>query len=711
MEDILKKDIFKDKDLNKLSPDYVPTDTLRLDLRRNLVKDTHYHGIMKNINWQRRVIRKPKDNTVNKEIAKLRNGFNSSHLKNQLMLNDAIKTADTLGYNNYQYNNSLLLNDLNEITDTSFLESSDDTTKLILCNDADFKIYNNPKIVEKTESRKLRKEKYNNQSESRHNDNEEINNILRIECTYPCKSSNADVSECDSPEPKTYVSEYFLNNPSENIDTPKNDLQTLLIMMAISSKSDNNEVTETASVNISELSQHDELAIKNIHQNTTIANTAVRCEEIPNFLNVKPIKVDISDKQMYIFKKYIKKWKDYVCHRKEYQSQQRLDTLNTFFDKLSRRKNINNCSDSVNKAKILARDYSTYQHRYKIQKHIIALQKAKLDEQNRLIEELKYNKIIEASKQSVDDMREEIRKTYFEIDRHLKPKIKCLTNELKIPEIEEPSLVLHCLKVPQFLQRMEKRAREREEKHAIIRERRRQMEEERIRLKQQAELAKVEMDKEEKMRRIKELREKRKREKIDGIRRKQYVEKMRALIVMADLHYEKTLLIKYGIRPLKILLDIKRDNVEKAKAHYVFQLKKNVFLNFMWYTEDMWFERNYKAEDFYRKKILRKAFDAWKLVYRTYVLQKQVAEDYYDLYVTQLVFRKFRKGIEIIKKEQEFKLQKAIIYHNSNLLFKIFTCWRTLPTLNALKMEQEARKARWREKVLLVVPDYKPPED
>lgn len=32
---------------------------------------------------------------------------------------------------------------------------------------------------------------------------------------------------------------------------------------------------------------------------------------------------------------------------------------------------------------------------------------------------------------------------------------------------------------------MEKRAREREEKHAVIRERRRQMEEERLRLKQQ----------------------------------------------------------------------------------------------------------------------------------------------------------------------------------------------------------------------------------
>ena len=36
----------------------------------------------------------------------------------------------------------------------------------------------------------------------------------------------------------------------------------------------------------------------------------------------------------------------------------------------------------------------------------------------------------------MDDMREEVRRTYYEIDRHLKPKIKCLTNELKIPEIE-----------------------------------------------------------------------------------------------------------------------------------------------------------------------------------------------------------------------------------------------------------------------------------
>lgn len=122
------------------------------------------------------------------------------------------------------------------------------------------------------------------------------------------------------------------------------------------------------------------------------------------------------------------------------------------------------------------------------------------------------------------------------------------------------------------------------------------------------------MDKEEKMRKIRDLREKRKKEKIENIRKKQHAEKMRALIVMADLHYERNLMHKYGLKPLKLLLEIKKDNIDKAKAHYKFQLMKNLFLHWMWYTEDMWFDRNYKAEDFYRKKILKKTFNGLKMV-------------------------------------------------------------------------------------------------
>lgn len=64
------------------------------------------------------------------------------------------------------------------------------------------------------------------------------------------------------------------------------------------------------------------------------------------------------------------------------------------------------------------------------------MQKAKLEEQNKLIEQLKYNKIVDASQQSLITMKEDIRRTYYEIDKHLKPKIKNLTNELKIKDFE-----------------------------------------------------------------------------------------------------------------------------------------------------------------------------------------------------------------------------------------------------------------------------------
>lgn len=133
-------------------------------------------------------------------------------------------------------------------------------------------------------------------------------------------------------------------------------------------------------------------------------------------------------------------------------------------------------------------------------------------------------------------------------------------------------------------------------------------------LKLQEELAKTAMDKEEKIRRLKELRDKRKKDKVEGIRKKQNTERMRALRVMAELHYEKNLMAKYGIRPMRMIIEIKRDNIENARAHYKFQLQKNIFLNWMWYTEDMWYERNFKAEDLCRKKLLRKSFEALKKV-------------------------------------------------------------------------------------------------
>ncbi|XP_060803829.1 reticulocyte-binding protein homolog 2a isoform X2 [Amyelois transitella] len=689
----------------------------RQENRKASACHTHNHRVVAASSRQRRSAKKSNSQVMTREIGNLRINFHNNNLRNQVLLKRDIN-FNKIQKNEYSY---LSLNDLEDIAEL-FLPQITNHDDLIICNNEKFKLNVKPKQEENVSNSIKESPKiapvFDGLFTSIEKDTANDNEFIRIECKLIAPTNeydeNAVLNTNRSVDKNGIKNELQIDAlKTQQVNQNKEDLKSLLMMMAMSCKVTDKEdqISPSPNLKCTDLKIESDHSDHITHNTNEVSNAELASRNITQILHVTPLRVFINDRQMKILKKYATKWKDYVNHRKKIILQQRQAALDNFFEKLSKRKLDTDQIESVQKAKLLARDYNTYQHRYKIQKHVIALQKAKLEEQNRLIEELKYNKIVEASKQSVEDMREEIRKTYYEIDRQLKPKIKCLTNELKIHDIEEPALVLHCLKVPQFLQRMEKRAREREEKHAIIRERRRQLEEDRIRLKQQAELAKAEMDKEEKMKRIIELREKRKKERMEAIRKKQHADRIRALIVMADLHYERYLMVKYGIRPFRKLLQKRRNNIEKAKAHYTFQLKKNIFLNWMWYTEDMWFERNYKADDFHRKKILRKAFDAWKQAQQAYIQKKQVADDYYDFYVTQLVFRHFRRGTEVVRKENELKFQKGVMFYNSNLLFKVLTCWRTLPALNALKREQEARKAKWRQKVLQVVPDYVPPDD
>ncbi|XP_041988207.1 coiled-coil domain-containing protein 191 [Aricia agestis] len=419
----------------------------------------------------------------------------------------------------------------------------------------------------------------------------------------------------------------------------------------------------------------------------------------------------------YLATKYVQRWKAFVHRRsKGILKQTRRDTVDNFLDKLRKKKCTRSGRDigedeSRDCRTMPVRDFRTYQHRYLVQKHIIAMQKAKLEEQNKVIEELKLKKIAHDSSESLVRMKEEIRKTYFEMDRKLKPKLQCMSKELKIKEFEEPTMVLNCLKVPQFLKRMEARAREREERHAVTRERRRQQDEERARIKHQEELERAEMDRGEKNRRIKLLQEKRRREKIENIRKKEHAERTRALRVMAELHHERSLMAAYGIRPLRLLVEMRRRSEDAARAHHLRQTTSNYFLRWMWHTQDMCFERNHKADELYRRRLLTRAFSRFKELHRASVLKRQVAEDYSDLVVSRVVFRALRAAVVASRADRASRWRRAVAYYDGNLLFKTFTSWRALPALNALRREQEARKSKWRQKVLLVVPDYTPPDE
>ncbi|CAG9109172.1 unnamed protein product [Plutella xylostella] len=649
MEEILEKNIFNDSQLLKLAPDFCPADIiLRMQMRRSMVKDSHCHGLKRKQSQRNNSTKhSAADNSrINTEIVRLKDTFETENTKNEINLKNSNVILSKTKIVESKRNN---FNTQASLDDIQFIERKEHDVNKEEINDLQcngtavdpFRCYysNLDEVTEKLRGMKV-------------NSDENVTNKSK----YFRKSHNHDYIESNQ------------SNNNDKFKDPMDDLQSLLIKMAIASVPTDDSVDNHNTAITKDTHECNEINSNTLEINLSslvLESHKIKTDDNEDFLRIQSLRVNYNKRDGYLANKYFKKWRGYVARKNQQSTEQRKAVIQNFFDKLERKKNEINCpTDPANKAKLYAKDYSNYQHRYKVQKHIIALQKAKLEEQNRLIESLKYNKIIDTSRQSVEAMKEEVRRTYFEIDRHLKPKIKCMTNELKIPEIEEPALVLHCLKVPQFLQRMEKRAREREEKHALIRERRAQMEEERVRMKQQMELAKLEMDKEEKLKRMKELKEKRKREKIENIRKKQHAERMRALIVMADLHYEKNLVYRCGFQPWKKLVEMKRDNVEKARAHYKFQLRKNVFLNWMWHTEDMWYERNFKAEDFNRKKLLKRAFNGFKQHHHHYVLLRQTAEDYYELYLAQVAFRGLRRGVLEARREMQVKWERAVQYYN-----------------------------------------------
>lgn len=110
-------------------------------------------------------------------------------------------------------------------------------------------------------------------------------------------------------------------------------------------------------------------------------------------------------------------------------------------------------------------------------------------------------------------------------------------------------------------------------------------------------------DQDERAKIINEFKEKHKKEKLLAIKRKEFMEKYRGLCVMADLHFEKKLISKYGIGAWKLfILRLKVDyqmavNFDKTRLlryHFIKWSKKvNQRIN----------DRNMKADNLYCYKL------------------------------------------------------------------------------------------------------------
>lgn len=301
--------------------------------------------------------------------------------------------------------------------------------------------------------------------------------------------------------------------------------------------------------------------------------------------------------------KYFQFWKEFI-----YQKKHRLEKVDDFIKRLKeKRKEV--VPSNNNKQQNVQKQVSNYQNRFEAQKDIIALQKLKLEKQNKIIETLKLGIITQDLAKSLEMTKSEFREI-FRNSINLKQKAAPLLDDLPKRTL---NLEIKTEKVPKLVIEMEKRAQERALKRQIIMERKRIIDKEK---KQMAELIleqKRIRDEEERKRNLEILKQKRRiemeLERIRQINRQKYMNDLRK----AQNFYQKRLKSRMFNRFL-LNIEKKHDSIVKSKEFYCISLIKKSYCKWLLFKQEIERKRFKKAILLHRKTVLRKHLGLFKLV-------------------------------------------------------------------------------------------------
>lgn len=182
------------------------------------------------------------------------------------------------------------------------------------------------------------------------------------------------------------------------------------------------------------------------------------------------------------------------------------------------------------------------------------------------------------------------------------------------------------------------------------------------------------------------------------------VERYKKLNSMAEAFYRKYLLRRCIIA----LVEKKNNDMKKAEDYYKRCLLKKVFM--MWKMEA---ERQNKikselAISLYYRNLLRHALQKWKEVMKEERRKDQVARDFSDMRLQNKYFKVWRiKAVEY--KVERLKSERlALEHYEEKLKIKYFNMWKRYPEIVPIIMERKRVRNMWREIVQEVIPDFDP---
>lgn len=417
-----------------------------------------------------------------------------------------------------------------------------------------------------------------------------------------CKSDAVIVHCADIEKPKTDETIQNLEESKRNEAENKKNIPELNVIPQVQNSIEN--LLQIKKLNLEENETNNFDVVSNYTENSKIKLMQKSVNKWKTVITEKNNDYEKTENQPH--NKYYKKIDDFLQNIQKYQKSKSATNV----EQLKTQEEEKKPKSSTN----LDNKISSYQYRFKAQKNIIEMQKEKLQEQTKIIEELKLNKIYQQASVSLKEAEKTKRSLSPQKVKQIKKKL-IEENDIKKENeaiIENPSL--HFTKAPKIVMQMEERAKEREEKRLIIKERRRLIEEEK---KKQAELVlqkKIRDEIEERDKQKEKMRAQ--RDRVRQLEIKRQLEKKRYIELneIAYRHYRIKLMKKNGMDHFKMLIFRIRINMEIAKRFYENNLIMNCFKIWKHFAKKEICSKNELADELYNSTILTIALGNWKTV-------------------------------------------------------------------------------------------------
>lgn len=165
-----------------------------------------------------------------------------------------------------------------------------------------------------------------------------------------------------------------------------------------------------------------------------------------------------------------------------------------------------------------------------------------------------------------------------------------------------------------------------------------------------------------KRRRIVELRRKRHEEKQRKIQKEMDRMKYIADVERAKQFYRFRTL-KFVFRKFRNLIKWKRRNEKISKEFNCSVIKRNILFKWKDHVQKIWNNRKAKADQFYSRHCLELGMNLWKKYYLVEHSKQLVADDWYDMRLTERVFHRWNRITELRRMSFEIKRKQAEAHH------------------------------------------------